>query len=860
MTSDHEKIHTPQSKPSGICNIAETSDFTTTETVPDLTTVIDTISESSTSEYFHGALTGDDDNDLSTKQKSDRELHDLDAVERNDRYDDDDCGESSCCTDSDSDVDSEATFEKPGFDTSKMHGDRIMFPEAGLTVSDVLMMTESFSMAKNLSKRDQDHLIDFIKILAGPKFDKWESSHYLRSQAFGVPANKLTLHFYCEACSKILKTQSLENSTGVQRVTCTQCEEVYNLSSQSPNSFISADIRYQLQMLLGHPNIQKSLFQHIADTANKDSKTDICDVQDSILYKKLKSHHPGILTLNFNTDGAPIFKSSTQSFWPQQLHINELPLELRFKHMILGGVFLTNKEPKPDLMNLYNTELCNQIINLMEDGVNILHHSTGEIVNLKFTLFCCCVDSVARPVCQNRIQFNGYFGCSWCYDSGKYAGHALRYPITEAEPRLRTHEEHMQNLAEVQKLKESSKGKKHQSTIMGVKGSTPFIEKLRLMFDIVWGFPLDYMHCVLLGVVRQIWFLLITFASFCYVNHSDRTKINTRLSKIRPPHEIYRLPRPLKDISKWKASEFESWLLYWSVICFDGIVNASFLESYTLLVRSIHTLLKRRITKEDLERSEYDLLKFVGDCQIMFEETALTFNLHSLLHLTESVKRSGPLWATSAFPFENGIFYHKKNVKGPKGVGHQIAKKWLKKTGFLSRIDESTTSTVCKNYCRKLFEHERLRNCLELSKDLVLVGRGRVLKSVERKMKEYLNDENITIQIFNKCLYRGTVIHSKEYSRAQKTDDTHILLHSQEVIHIHHLVAVGEKCYVYGRHVKTSPFSVGKVQLDHIHEVCNDYEENIVVKNIENFKEKVIHVDLETKAYVCFFPCFISIN
>lgn len=73
------------------------------------------------------------------------------------------------------------------------------------------------------------------------------------------------------------------------------------------------------------------------ETENRSSN--ILDIRDSNLYKKFKKDCSDILTLNYYTDGAPRFKSSKQSFWPQQFIINELPLEERFKHIILDGVF-----------------------------------------------------------------------------------------------------------------------------------------------------------------------------------------------------------------------------------------------------------------------------------------------------------------------------------------------------------------------------------------------------------------------------------------------------------------------------------------------------------------------------------------
>ena len=40
--------------------------------------------------------------------------------------------------------------------------------------------------------------------------------------------------------------------------------------------------------------------------------------------------NPHNLTLVFNTDGIPVFRSSSFSFWPLHLIINELPFRMRY--------------------------------------------------------------------------------------------------------------------------------------------------------------------------------------------------------------------------------------------------------------------------------------------------------------------------------------------------------------------------------------------------------------------------------------------------------------------------------------------------------------------------------------------------
>ena len=49
----------------------------------------------------------------------------------------------------------------------------------------------------------------------------------------------------------------------------------------------------------------------------------------------------------------------------------------------------------------------------------ILCNLSGENKLIKLYALCCFVDSVARAPIQGLIQFNSYFGCSWCSHPGK---------------------------------------------------------------------------------------------------------------------------------------------------------------------------------------------------------------------------------------------------------------------------------------------------------------------------------------------------------------------------------------------------------------------------------------------------------
>lgn len=583
-----------------------------------------------------------------------------------------------------------------------------MFTDSGLKISDVLLMVTTFSTDKNLSQRDEDDLIAFVKVLAGPRFEHWNPSLYHRSKIYDPPSDKVHVNFYCETCNAILVTKELKNQKKKESVVCKKCRKNYNISLDCSNHFLTIDIEYQIKLLLNHPRLQLSLIQNLSKIKINRNSGCITDIYDTELYRKLQSKLPGTLTFNCNTDGAPVFKHTKKSFWPIQLYINELPSHLRFVNRILAAMFVTDSEPKPALMKLYLSTLCLQIQKLQKKGVQIQNHVSGELMTLRFYLLACCVDSVARPVMQNRIQYSGYWGCSWCYIRGEYIGHAIHYVMKKEDPPIRTHENYIKEARQGALLNVRKPPSKKEVTILGVKGESAFIENLEY-FDCVWGFPSDKQHGTALGIVRQLWnsWTATKLRQEYRLSPKQIAEIDRRIASITPSHEIPRLPLPASQFSQWKANQCEAWLVYWSIPCLEGILHKDLYESLSLLVRSIHTLSKSKITDFEIMECEYNLLKFVGEFQSYYGKAAMTFNIHSLLHYCMSVRKSGPQWATSTYAFEDGIGLCKTHVNGPRGIAQQIAKKTLKRLMLHSAIDQNTESASCKEYCLSLLGPSR---------------------------------------------------------------------------------------------------------------------------------------------------------
>ncbi|XP_024891067.1 uncharacterized protein LOC112466937 [Temnothorax curvispinosus] len=482
-------------------------------------------------------------------------------------------------------------------DANIKHDNTIMFESSKTTVDEVVQMIHSYCVRFNSSDEARFALFNMASIWAGPKFSNFMNSKYVISKRLDPPEELFQYIFYCSKCNCLLDKFYRKDLLTTTYRHCEKCQETYKMSTNSSNCFVSTDVKYQVQVLLQNSNVRKLLFQNIKDIENRlknKNLNNIVDIHDGELYRRLynnKRKKTVLLTFNFNLDGAFISKSSKSSMWPIQLIINELPLKIRFSNILLAGMWITNSEPSSQFMNLYINVFINQIRDLMTNGI-IIDMENGQKCNFILQPLCSSVDSVARPIIQNRFQFNGYFGCSWCYQYGEYFNGAMRYPFMDDDPPLRDHDSYIKNIKYVEEIGRPFKG---------VKG---FAEITQLEnFDCVWGFPFDYMHGMLLGVANTLWtkFWTNNRKEEYNLSKSDIRNIEKRLLSIKLPSEIHRSPRSFNS-GKWKASEWRSWILYLSIPCLLGIMKTKYLSSFALLVRCTHKLLSESITIEDLRQ------------------------------------------------------------------------------------------------------------------------------------------------------------------------------------------------------------------------------------------------------------------
>ncbi|XP_040191178.1 uncharacterized protein LOC120924346 isoform X1 [Rana temporaria] len=422
-------------------------------------------------------------------------------------------------------------------------------------------------------------------------------------------------------------------------------------------------IKTQLQTMLENTD----LYDIICATRETNSNGFIKDITDG-KYRSITENIQGsFLTLSFNCDGVPVFKSSKSSMWPTLFVINEVPLSVRKSNVLMASLWFGRSDKPP--MSVLLTPFVNEVKTLSRDGFYWKYN--GETMLMKVFALLFISDAVARPLVQKFNQFNGAYGCGFCLQEGKVVerGRGTARVYKFEQPLLRQAQETLQH-AEMAI---------HQGKpVFGVKG-------VSLLFDLPYFNVIDcvvpeYMHCVLLGVARQLatlWFDTKFHTKDFYLG-MQRNEINRRLLQIQPPCNFARVPRSIDVRKFWKAHEWLAWLVYYSVPVLWALMHEQYFVNWCRLVGAIGLLSSECVSTEDLASAQQMLEKFVSDMEPLYGLEHVSFNIHSCVHMTQAVTNWGPLWAQSAFQFEafNGVLL--RLIKSSNAVVMQICNSYLK--------------------------------------------------------------------------------------------------------------------------------------------------------------------------------------
>ncbi|KAK9970014.1 hypothetical protein ABG768_028154 [Culter alburnus] len=371
----------------------------------------------------------------------------------------------------------------------------------------------SFVLRHNLTAVSLDHLL----MIFNEHFPGMVPvTTYLFRKAYGQYGN-YEPHFYCPACENYLGRNTGE-------LQCAICCTVTDADSclKSGCFFPVLSLASQIQILLEQKQTSFKKDWLIADT--------ISDIEFGEEYQKLK-------------ESGAMGEDDISLIWNSTCQVIEFEPRERKANICLPCLWFGEKKPN---MLTFLKPFVDELSVLEQNGITWTDSANVEHISKVFALICSS-DSVTHPLLRNTKQFNGFYGCDFCYHVGG-GPYTNKCPV----PKLRTEAEHFDHALAATPEK----------PVMGIKGPSPLMKLEN--FQMINGFVPEYQHSVCLGVTRQLvnmWFDSRNHEQeWCIGTKSDH--IDKELITIKP--------------SYWKASEWRSFLLFYALPLLNGVLLKKF--------------------------------------------------------------------------------------------------------------------------------------------------------------------------------------------------------------------------------------------------------------------------------------------
>ena len=149
----------------------------------------------------------------------------------------------------------------------------------------------------------------------------------------------------------------------------------------------------------------------------------------------------------------------------------------------------------------------------------------------------------------------------------------------------------------------------------------------------------------------------------------------------------------------------------------------------------------------------------------------MSYNIHQLLHLAESVANWGPLWCHSTFSFEAGNHNLLKAIKCSKGVTFQIIR-FVEINHTATVLKERVypfVNEIVKTYCDDILD-SKIQNCSKIS-NITYFGKGDSIDDILVNNFQLSTDAIVYHKIIKDgCLYESNI------KRKRRSNNSFILL------------------------------------------------------------------------------------
>jgi hypothetical protein len=483
---------------------------------------------------------------------------------------------------------------------------------------------------------------------------------------------------------------------------------------------------------------------------------------------------PKQISLDFNVDGASISDSSASTIWPiLGRAIENSHHKLREPFVI--GVYHGYR--KPENFNLFLKSFVEETKSIMSD-----YSFQNERIKVNFRALIC--DAPARSAVAGVKQYNSTAGCSKCVIEGETL--AGRTTFQENQCDWRTDYEFRAGLDE-----------DHHNY-------TSVLENLDI--DMIRQIPLDYMHLVCLGAVKNL-IALWTKPKQGVIGASVITEISCLLNRISSvqPVEFQKRTKSFNHHTKLKACEYRTLILYTGPVIFEKYLTIEQYNHFLLLHVAITILVSKEYIGRYISVAESLLKAFHSDYGRIYGYQYVSYTVHSLTHLCDEAKIFGTLDDFSAFPYENHIYKIKKKIHNGKLPIQQLSNRLKEQIS----VPITLKATIDQQACKKIVKKD----------NLILTE-----KYYKIKLNKFVIDSNPRNSWFiTKC---------------------------KKIIHFDHAIKENDTLFVLGQQVaKVEMFyyiPVSSLKLDiYKGKRTNNFKDNMFKCTIEDIQSKVFAIPIE---------------
>ncbi|CAF0823192.1 unnamed protein product [Didymodactylos carnosus] len=482
------------------------------------------------------------------------------------------------------------------------------------TAHDIAASQVIMKVRRCLNNQDMDYLCKWTNALQVKNLPKCWASIVNKINKFSNLNIKSKPYRICSQCSS------------TNKLICTKCK---HCQCEKLFDFYQYPLIPQVQHLLLIPN-NYSKMKH---TRFVNAETLYNTTYGTILNENKENS----FTMLLNSDGI-VTPNKHLALWPVILMVNEIPFPFRryTENVLLAGVIHAPKKPTAAVIETALDLITEELLEL-ENGLKFYVPELRTTTTFQFYLIATCNDKPAESSIGNMTAHNGLYGCKKCFAEGEvYHGQTV-YKRNVKRFNIRVYP------YEIAELRTSDEYKKVIVDIENEEIEPPSM-----------GHYVDTLHGVYSGVFKK---LLTLF--FDKTHRKEKWSLFRRiedidigLSLITIPSTTTRRFRGLKNFMKFKANEYRS-LFHFGASVFSEFLKEPYRSNYLQFVTAINLASEDHITSENMDLIEKLLDSFVKQYQQLYGLRHMQPNVHSMLHIHQTVRFIGPLFICSTFNFES---------------------------------------------------------------------------------------------------------------------------------------------------------------------------------------------------------------